>query len=92
MIIIYHLMSICKAFSVSTMQIHCLQIGIFSITVTCASFIAGWVHFYCLLFGGQFKLYLVKKLHHGIPQLRQPKYIPEDLLSVCGNFRIVRYL
>jgi hypothetical protein len=37
------------------MQIHCLQIGIFSITVTCASFIAGWVHFYCLLFGGQFK-------------------------------------
>ena len=38
----------------STMQIHCLQIGISSITVTCASFIAGWVHFYCLLFGGQF--------------------------------------
>ena len=49
-------MSICKAFSVSTMQIHCLQIGISSITVTCASFIAGWVHFYCLLFGGQFIL------------------------------------
>lgn len=47
-------MRICKAFSVSTMQIHCLQIGIPSITVSCASLITGWVHFYCLLFGGQF--------------------------------------
>jgi len=69
------------------MQIHCLQIGIFSITVTCASFIAGWVHFYCLLFGGQFKkdganrpfslfLYLDHKLSLGVQLEPQGLNIP----------------